>query len=191
MLKDIVPSQARRKILALFFQNYGESYHLRRVCREVAQEINAVKRELDILENAKILLKEKRLNKSIYSLNPKYLFFDELLRIFAKELPLSQKIVKDKMRLGKVVFATMSLKLMKKEPIKESEVYLLFVGTVVAAEIQKIIQSVEKDYPFELNYTIMSKTEFDYRKKQNDPFMWTFLREPKVMLIGNESALMV
>ena len=81
MLKDIVPSQARRKILALFFQNYGESYHLRRVCREVAQEINAVKRELDILENAKILLKEKRLNKSIYSINPKYIFFDELLRI--------------------------------------------------------------------------------------------------------------
>lgn len=191
MLKDIVPSQARRKILALFFQNYGESYHLRRVCREVAQEINAVKRELDILENAKILTKEKRLNKSIYSLNPKYIFFDELLRIFAKELPLSQKIMKEKMRLGKVVFATMSLKLMKKEAIKESEVYLLFVGTVVAAEVQRIIQSVEKDYPFEINYTIMSKTEFEYRKKQNDPFMWTFLREPKVMLIGSESALMV
>ncbi|MBP9797747.1 hypothetical protein KBC70_01225, partial [Candidatus Woesebacteria bacterium] len=155
MLKDIVPSQARRKILALFFQNYGESYHLRRVCREVAQEINAVKRELDILENAKILLKEKRLNKSIYSINTKYLFFDELLRIFAKELPLSQKIMKDKMRLGKVAFAAMSLKLIKKEAIKQSEVYLIFVGTVVAAEIQKHIQAVEKDYPFELNYTIM------------------------------------
>jgi len=191
MLKDIVPSQARRKILALFFQNYGESYHLRRVCREVAQEINAVKRELDILENAKILLKEKRLNKSIYSINPKYIFFDELLRIFAKELPLSQKIMKDKARLGKVAFAAMSLKLIKKEAIKQSEVYVIFVGTVVAAEVQKHIQSVEKDYPFEINYTIMPKTEFDYRKKQNDPFIWTFLREPKVMLIGSESALMV
>ena len=191
MLKDIVPSQARRKILALFFQNYGESYHLRRVCREVEQEINAVKRELDILENAKILIKEKRLNKSIYSINTKYLFFDELLRIFAKELTLSQSIMKDKGRLGKVVFAAMSLKLMKKEVIKQSEVYLLFVGTVVAAEVQKIIQSVEKDYPFEINYTIMPTTEFDYRKKQNDPFMWTFLREPKVMLVGSESALMV
>lgn len=36
----------------------------------------------------------------------------------------------------------------------------------------------------------MSKKEFDYRKKQNDPFIWNFLKEPKVVVIGNESALM-
>ena len=191
MLKDIIPSQTRRKILALFYQNFGESYHLRRVCREVEQEINAVKRELDILEKAHILKKEKRLNKSIYSLNTAYGLFDEFLRIFAKESVLSQKILKEKGVLGKVTFVAMSLKLVKKESLKPSEIYMLFVGTIVGPEIQKVIQSVEKLYPFEINYTIMSKSEFDYRKKQNDPFIWTFLREPKVMIIGSESALML
>ncbi|OGK38349.1 hypothetical protein A3I56_02945 [Candidatus Roizmanbacteria bacterium RIFCSPLOWO2_02_FULL_43_10] len=191
MLKDIIPSQTRRKILALFYQNFGESYHLRRVCREVEQEINAVKRELDILEKAHILKKEKRLNKSIYSLNTAYGLFDEFLRIFAKEGALAQKILREKGVLGKVTFVAMSLKLVKKESLKPSEIYMLFVGTIVGPEIQKVIQSVEKLYPFEINYTIMSKSEFDYRKKQNDPFIWTFLREPKVMIIGSESALML
>ena len=176
--------------MALFFHNYGESYHLRRVCREVKQEINAVKRELDILEKAKVLRKEKRLNKSIYSLNTSYTYFDEFLRIFSKEGTLAQKIVKNKTRLGKIQFAAMSLKLTKKEEIKESEVYLLFVGIVVAQEIQKIVQSVSEEYPFEINYTVMTKKEFDYRKKQNDPFIWTFLKEPKVMIVGQESSLM-
>lgn len=190
MLKAIIPSKARREILALFFGNFGESYHLRRVCREVNQEINAVKRELDILEDAKLLTKEKRLNKSVYSLNPSWQFFDEFLRIFTKESDVSKRILKNKMKLGKVQFAALSLKLTRKQPIKENEVYALFVGVIVTPEIQAIIQSVENQYPFEINYTVMTKKEFDYRKKQNDPFIWSFLREPKVMVVGQESALM-
>lgn len=190
MLKAIIPSKARREILALFFNNIGESYHLRRVCREVNQEINAVKRELDILEEAKVLEKEKRLNKSIYSLNTGYVFFDEFVRIFSKESPLAKKILKNKAKLGKVQSVALSLKLTRRLPIKENEVYLVFVGTIVAQEVQKIIQSVESEYPFEVNYTVMTKKEFDYRKKQNDPFMWAFLREPKVMIVGQESSFM-
>lgn len=190
MLKAIIPSKARREILKLFFHNYGESYHLRRVCREVNQEINAVKRELDILEGAKVLKKEKRLNKSIYSLNTSYMFFDEFLRIFAKETNLVKRVLKNKSKLGKVYFAALSLKLIQREPIKESEVYLLFVGTVAAAEVQNIVQSVEKEYDFEINFTVMTKKEFEYRKKQNDPFIWTFLREPKIVIVGKESTLM-
>lgn len=191
MLKNIIPSKARREILNLFFSNFGESYHLRRVCREVGQEINAVKRELDILEKSKVLTKEKRLNKSIYSINTKYYLFDEFLRIFTKESSLAQKIYKNKTKLGKIQFATISLKLTSREPIKDSEVYMLFVGVVASQEVQKIVKSVEKDYPFEINYTIMTKKEFEYRKKQNDPFIWSFLKEPKVMLIGKESSLML
>lgn len=191
MLSAIIPSKARREILALFYQNAGESYHLRRVCRAVDQEINAVKRELDILEDAQVLKKEKRLNKSIYTLNPRYMYHDEFLRIFAKETPLAKKLIKNKARLGKFQYVAMSLKFMNREKIKASEVYLLFVGIVVGPEVQKILQGAEQDFPYEINYTIMTKKEFDYRKKQNDPFIWTFLREPKVMIIGNESTLML
>ncbi len=191
MLQAIIPSKARREILALFFHSIGESYHLRRVCREVGQEINAVKRELDILESAKVLKKEKRLNKSIYTLNPSYEFFDEFMRIFSKETLLAKSLMKNKSRLGTVQFMALSLKYIRRVEIKESEVYLVVVGVVVEQEIQKIIHSLEKDFPFEINYTVMSKKEFDYRKKQNDPFIWTFLKEPKVMLVGQESSMMV
>ncbi len=177
--------------MALFFQNIDTQYHLRRVSREVSQEINAVKRELDILEKSKVLIKEKRLNKSIYTLNQNFTYFDEFFRIFAKELPLSQMILKNKLRLGKLKFIAMSHKLPRKERIQESEVYLLFVGIIIAQEVQKILSAFEKDFPFEINYTIMTKEELDFRKKQNDPFIWGFLKEPKIMLAGNESQLML
>src|SRR3989338_846283 len=137
MLEEIIPSKTRRKILSLFLNNVYETYHLRRVGREVAEEINAVKRELDILEKAKILKKEKRLNKSIYTINTKHLYFDELLKIQAKCSKIAAALHKNMPLLGKVYFIGMSLKLQKKQPIAPSDVYMVFVGTVVAQEVQK------------------------------------------------------
>lgn len=190
MLKYIIPSKARRKILGLFYKHPTESYHLRRVSREVDLEINAVKRELDILEEGKILIKEKRLNKSVYSLNSSYMYFDEFMRIFAKQHDLITLLVKNKNKLGKIHFASVSLKFFQQEPISDNEVYILFVGVVVAAEIQKIVQEIEKEFPYEINYTIMTKDELAYRKRQNDPFIWSFLKEPKIMIFGSEAKLM-
>jgi len=190
MLDEIIPSKTRRKILSLFLNNINEAYHLRRIGREVEEEINAVKRELDILEKAKILKKEKRLNKSIYSINTKHLYFDELLKLQAKHSQLAMELRKNASLLGKVHFIAMSLKLQKKEDIGESEVYMVFIGTIVAAEVQKIVQSVQTDYPFEVNYTIMPKDEFEYRKRKNDPFIWKFIKEPKVMIVGEEAHFM-
>jgi len=190
MLDDIIPSKTRRKVLALFFGNSTEAFHLRRVSREVSEEVNAVKRELDILEKAKVLLKEKRLNKSIYVLNTRYILHDEFMRIFCKDSPLARHIQAHKAALGKVKFIAMSLKLMKKVAISDSEVYVIFVGTIASKEVQKIIHDVEKDYPFEINYTVMTAEELTFRKRQNDPFIWAFLKEPKVMIAGSEADLM-
>ena len=63
MLLHIIPSKARRKILEWFFHRPGENFYLRKIVREIDEEVNAVSRELDILTDEKLLLKERRLNK--------------------------------------------------------------------------------------------------------------------------------
>lgn len=190
MLEHIIPSKTRRKILALFFQNIGTNYHLRKVAREINEEINGVKRELDILEEASILRKEKRVNKVIYSLNEKHIFFNEFLSIFVKEGSLVTKILKGLPRLGQIKFAVLSRKFVKKEKIPEGEVYLLLVGVVVIPEVVNIISEEEKNQSLEINYTVMTEEEFAFRKKNNDPFIWTFLKQPKIMIMGDEERLM-
>lgn len=190
MLENIIPSKTRRKILKLFFQNLDVSFHLRRVAREIDEEINAVKRELDILEKEGVLKKEKRVNKMIYSLNNKYLFYEEFLRIFTKKGSLVQKILKDQTKLGKIKYVVLSYKFVKKQKISSSEIYLLFVGVIVSPEVAKIISEEEKSFGNEINYSIMSEEEFIFRKKNNDPFIWGFLKEPKIMIIGDEISLM-
>ena len=102
MLQNIIPSQTRLKVLELFFHNPNENYYLRRVVREVEKEVNAVKRELDILEKEKVLTREPRLNKVFYFLNKNYKYYDEFLRIFSKSDNLSQLIYQNLPKLGKV-----------------------------------------------------------------------------------------
>ena len=190
MLQHIIPSKARRKILQLFFHRYGESIYLRKVVREVDEEVNAVKRELDILADAKVLLREKRLNKVFYSVNKSFILHDEFLRMFTKTGFLPQLIYKNQSKIGKLKYVVLSTKYSKNLPIKDDEIYLMIVGIVVIPEIEAIIKDSEAVFGRSINYTVMTESEFVFRKKNNDPFIWRFLREAKVMLIGSEEELL-
>jgi len=190
MLQHIIPSKTRRKILELFFQKPNENFYLRRVVREVDEEVNAVKRELDILVEEKLLLREKRLNKVFYTLNKNYLFYDEFLRIFTKNSPILKMIYDNLPKLGKIKYIAISTRFAKKIPIKDEEIYFLFVGVVVIPELEVLMKKAESLYGSTINYTVMTEEEFIFRKKNNDPFIWRFLKQPKIMLVGDEENLM-
>jgi len=190
MLQHIIPSKTRRKILELFFHHPEENNYLRKVVRDTNEEVNAVKRELDILSEAKVLTKERRLNKIFYALNKNFRLYEEFLRIFTKTTPLVTAIYQNLGKLGKVKFICLSTKFSKKVPIKEDEVYLLLVGTIVVPEITSIVKEEEKQFGREINYTVMTEDEFIFRKKNNDPFIWRFLKQPKIMIAGTEEELL-
>ena len=176
--------------MGLFYGNPGAIYHLRAIGREVTEEINAVKRELDILEKAGFLTKERRQNRVLYQVDTKYPLWDDFFRIFAKQTPLVQKVQQSISRLGKVKFVAMSYAYAQKAEIAESEIYLLFVGLIVSPEVVSIVKEEEHAFPYEVNYTVMTEEEFAFRKKNNDPFIWSFLHKPKIMIIGAEGDLM-
>jgi len=190
MLRHIIPSKTRRKILELFYHHPNDIYYLRRIVKETGDEVNAVKRELDILAEEKLLSREKRLNKVFFSLNKNYLFYDEFLRIFSKTNYLPNLIYQNLSKIGKIKFIALSMKFIKNIEIKDDEIYLLLVGVVVLPEVESIIAEAEKTFNRQINYTVMTEDEFKFRKKNNDPFIWRFLKQPKVMLVGAEDELM-
>ena len=190
MLEHIIPSKARRKILSLFCQNPNESFYLRKIVRDIDEEVNAVKRELDILSDAKLLHKEKRLNKIFYTLNKNYPLYDEFLRIFTKSTLIAGLFYNNLTKIGKIKFIVLSTKFAKQIAIKEDEIYLLIVGIIVVPEVASIVSEAEKQFGREINYTVMTEEELAFRKKNNDPFIWRFLKQPKIMLVGTEEDLL-
>ncbi len=190
MLDYIITSKARRAVLTLFFQSPQDTYYLRDIVRRTGEEVNAIKRELDILVEGKVLDSERRLNKIFFRLNKNYVFFDEFLRIFAKTSRIASLIKEAGPKLGKVKVLALSLKYVKKIDIRADEIYLLGVGTIVLPELAQVISYCEQDFGREINYTVMTEDELAFRKRNNDPFIGKFLRTSKVMLIGHEEDLL-
>jgi len=189
MFDDLITSKTRTKLLRLFLDNPVEMYHVREVVRRVDEEINAVRRELILLEKKGVLKKEPRANRVYYYLDKSYLFFPDLIRINAKTSRLGADIIKNRVKLGKIKYAMLSGKYVTGSRENPENVDLLVVGTVVLPELTLIIRQEEAKTKHEINYTVMTEEEFAFRKKRRDPFIASIIFGSRCMLLGDEEAM--
>ncbi len=189
-LSDIITSKVRVKILELFFSNLREMYHVRGIVREVKEEINAIRRELERLEKAGILKKEPRGNRVYYWLRPDYEFFGDLLSVVSKTTGLGVNLIQNKNKIGKVSFIMFSGRFARfKDKKRDDEVEILVVGEIILPELAALIRIEESKRGKEINYTVMSREELDFRKKRRDPFLLGILSGSRTMIIGDEEDL--
>jgi DNA-binding transcriptional ArsR family regulator len=189
MLSDLIISQVRIKVLNLFFENPKQAYHVRDLVRTLHEEINAVRRELSYLEKHAILKKEPRGNRVYYSVRRDYPYYFDLIEIVAKTTHLAAEILKFKNKLGKIKFAMISGFFVRGEPFDEKKVDLLIVGQVVLPELDILVKNEQLRRNREMNFTVMSEEEFKFRKDRNDPFVFSVLMSPRIMIIGDELEL--
>lgn len=189
-LSDIITSKVRIKILELFFSDLREMYHVRGIVRQIKEEINAVRRELGKLESVGILKKEPRGNRVYYWVRRDHLLFGDLLSLVSKTTGLGAEIIKSRNKIGKVTFVMFSGGLVRHQARKhEDDVDILVVGDVVLPELATLIRVEESKKGKEINYTVMSKEEFEFRKKRRDPFLLGILSRSRIMIIGDEEDL--
>lgn len=189
-LNDIITSKVRIKILELLYSNVNEMYHVRGIVRETKEEINAVRRELSRLEEAGIIKKEPRGNRIYYWSRSDYPFFEDLLAITSKTTGLGQNIVINRAKLGKPSYVMFSGRFARyKTRKKDDEVEILVVGDIALPELANLIRAEESRRGYEINYTVMTREEFDFRKKRRDPFLLSILAGSRVMVIGDQEGI--
>ncbi len=187
MLEDIVISRVRVKILTLFLSHPGVMYHVREIVRKVDEEINAVRRELSHMEKAGMVSKEQRANRLFYVFRKEYPLYVELMGLVRKTTGIGADIIRQKTKLGKLKYVMISGKYMRGGTKKSnSDVDLVVVGTVVLPELSQIIKAEEARYERELNYTVMTEEEFEFRKSRRDPFVISILTGSRIMIVGDE-----
>ncbi len=190
MFSDLITSKSRVKLLNVFLANPNDMFHVRELVRRTSDEINAVRRELAFLEKKGILVKEPRANRVYYSFSKSYSFYFDLLRLGSKNIGLGAEVLKNKVKLGKIKFAMFSGRFLRKIKETPDEVDLLIVGNVVLPELALLVREEERRLTTEINYTVMTDEEFDFRKKKRDPFIVSILSGSRVMLIGDEESML-
>ncbi len=189
-LGDFITSKVRVKILELFFSNPSEMYHVRGIVREIKEEINAVRRELARLESAGMVRKESRGNRVYYWLRNDYLMYGDLISMISKTTGLGSQIIQNRKKIGRPLFVMFSGRFARyKERKRDDEVDVLVVGDIVLPELATLIRVEESKRSVEINYTVMSREEFEFRKKRRDPFILSVLSGSRVMVIGDEELL--
>lgn len=189
-LSDFMLSKVRVELIELFFQKPEEMWYVRELTRLIGEEINAVRRELSRMQEVGLVKSEERGNRLYYMLNPQYDFFTELLTLVAKTTGLGREIKKNRRKLGDLQFVMFAGSFARKRPHKNTDVDILVVGSVVVPELSLLVKAEEELRGHEINYTVMSAEEFEFRKNRRDPFLRDILAGSRVMIIGDEDALL-
>ncbi|MBU0576901.1 hypothetical protein KJ654_04585 [Patescibacteria group bacterium] len=179
-------SRVRVKMLKLFFINSEEMYYVRQITREINEEINAVRRELDKMLGYGLLKSEQRGNRLYYFLNKRYLYFQEIHQMVVKSSGLGKKIRKLRRKLGTLEFVMFSGRFVRGLAPRQNEIDVLIIGDVVLPELEALIKEEEARLEREIRVAVFEKKEFDFRKTRRDPFTMDILYANRVMVIGNE-----
>jgi len=188
-LKAILVSKVRVKLLMVFFSNANEIFYVRQLVRMTNEEINAVRRELENLLEFGLLQKEQRGNRLYYFLNPKSLYFEDLLSIICKSTDLGAELIRLRPKLGKIKAIFWDLRFALKQPFSSDKIDIVIIADVVMPEITKLIADTQKSMKREINYTVMDINEYEYRKSKRDPFVIGCLMMAKIMIIGSQADL--
>lgn len=190
MLKDLLISKVRVKLLEIFLSDPAQMYHVRDLVRKTSEEINAVRRELSHLEQAGLLKKESRGNRLYYWFRQDYSLYDDLLSVIAKSTGFGAQLLKNKNKLGKVDLIMFSGRFVRQMPrLDPGDIDILIIGEVVLPELSSLVRAEEARREKEINYTVMTSDEFKFRKIRRDPFLQKILLGSRMMILGDQEQL--
>lgn len=184
-LSYLFVSKVRVKALRFFFMNRGDKIHLRAVTRELQEEVNAVRRELLRLVEIGFLDAVTLGNKTFYSINSDFPFFEELMSILYKCDGIGEEIFKSRDKLGIIYFGALTSSYINKSQRGHKDIDMILVGDIDLETLGALVSRQEKKENRDINYTVLKLGEFNLRKKRVDPFMQKLLADCQVMLMGS------
>jgi hypothetical protein len=195
MLEHLFGSKTRLKLMRLFFRKPDESFYVRELTRLLDVQINAIRRELNLLIKSG-LVKEavkgknrletkagSRLRK-YYQIDRTSILFPELQALLVKAQILGEQVftkeIIDKVGSIKLFLLTGQFTAAVNSPSD-----ILIVGDIKQKTLARLITKYEKEFGFEIRYTVMTEEEFFDRRNVMDKFLFS-LFEAENMKVINE-----
>jgi len=185
MLEYFITSKAKRSLLKLFLTNPERQFYTRETARLTGEPLNAVRRELGYLEKAGLLRSHKEGNLKYFEVVKEFPLYPELKKIIYATIGIGDYLSNRLKDAASVELAFIYGSVAKDEETKKSDIDLFVVGEVEEEELQKLVSAIEREISREINYTLMTKREFDERIKRGEPFLKRIEKEKKLMLKGN------
>ncbi len=164
MLKSIITSETRIKLLLKFFLNPKNSGYLRQLATEFGESTNSIRLELNKLSEAKILSEKFEGRNRIFKANLSHPLFEEIRSIVLKSTGID-KVVSDILnKLG-----SLQLAFIRGDyaiGIDSGLIDLVIVGLDInMAELERVKTKTEKLIDRKISILILDPDEFRILKK--------------------------
>ncbi|MBI5071652.1 hypothetical protein HZB93_02030 [Candidatus Falkowbacteria bacterium] len=208
-LEQLFGSRTRVKLLKLFLNSPEKMFFVREIARAINSQINSVRRELLNLKDLGIIreveaskesylipkvdtqkkfsgkfkqVKNKDVIKKFFQADGNFILFPELKALLLKaDFLLEKNFVNAVRRAGSVDYLVLTGRFVGMPGISAD---LFLVGRFNRRKVARLIKSFEKDFGREINYALMSRQEFRYRKDITDRFLYNILENKKIVMVN-------
>lgn len=186
---EILFGNYRRKILALLLLRPGEQFHVRAIARLIDIPAGSLHRELKLLADSELLVRNKSGNQVYYQANRDCQIYPELAGLFRKTAGLAD-VIRDALGTldSKVEIAFVFGSIAQGTAKIGSDVDLFIIGEATFAEVVGALANTYQQLGREINPVIMNRTEFQ-GKTATDPFVMRVLSDQKIFVRGNQDDL--
>ncbi|MBT3355771.1 hypothetical protein HN784_04660 [bacterium] len=183
-LEALFGSRERWRLIKMFLLNSEEKFTNREVALRNKVDGRKIAGILVQLVKAGFLNTHTKKSRKLYSLNKKFPFFSELKILVVKSNLYPQCESLGKIRgLGEIQFSLISGVFMDNS---KSKTDLLIVGDLISnAKLKHLLEDLEAEMGREINYSLMSSSEFKYRVNMFDKFILELLEASHEVIVNN------
>lgn len=193
LLEHLFGSKTRVRLLRVLFRTPERSFYVRELARLLEVQINAIRREIETLAIAGLLLEVEGKPESMakagatlrkyYRVNTECPIYPELQALLAKEQLTGEG---DFAREVEVKVGNLDLLLVTGRFTRDSGAAtdILLVGVVKERVLEKLVAEYEKKLGFQIRYTIMTRQEFQDRRYVMDKFIFSLFEANHILAVN-------
>lgn len=187
MLKVLIGSKVKRKILSLFFLNLKKKFYARQIQRLLGEDYKSVQRELKLLAEYRILVCKSEGNLILYKLNENCPIYTELKAIIYKTEGFFNILLKKLKNLRGLNFAFIYGSVADGNERSDSDIDLMVIGNANYDELIGAVLKTEDKINRKINLAFYSKKDFAANIKSRKFFFTNIHKCKKTFLIGGEN----
>ncbi len=177
-------SKARQRLLAYYFTNPTARHHLRELAERLSIDPSNLSKELRRLERGGLFRSEVSGRQKYFRLNREYSLFDEVRRIVAKTIAAVPLIAQSLKKTQGIEEAYLYGSFARNQQDAASDIDVLVIGNPKADTLAEEMRKLERQLGREINYTVLTRGEFQSRRSRKDAFLENVWHNKRVLLVG-------
>lgn len=188
-MESLFGSKTRVRLLSTLLLNPDGEFYIRQLSRRIKVNINAVRLELNNLEEIGLLKTTKKGKAKYYTVNKEARIYQDLRSIFLKTEGAVDYVKKGLSDFDglELAFIFGSYTWSRRKMPKKMEIFL--VGEIAEEELYDFLAQAERDLSLHIEYALITQKQLAEKVTSLDPFVTKLLKRKKIPLVGNPTKL--